>query len=621
MGQEQGPDAHNSVERVGAMREKLFISYSHRDVAWLDMLHDKLGTGIYADAFEMWSDKDIESGKNWHETIEAAIASSRIALLLVSRHFLRSDFAIREELDAILRLSEAAQSGEGLSVWWIPLEKISEEELECARLDRIQAAVASPSKPMCMLSEKELADAIGELSSKLMKQFKSLNGISPTARDQLKRQVAAALASRHTVIDDALAPGGYSMIFKARRSGIPVAVKALVPVPHWEWLGTDFIDRAKIVRNITNSTAIAIRDIADGPTKCVVMEFVGAPTLKSHMQQGTCLTSIGVADVLAQLAGAAGDLHRMDGQPIIGPIQPSHVHYDQDTNKIRISLVHISSETLKSCRQRPTLLLESDALTYLSPERYHGLPVGPRADQYYLGLLALELLQGRPPVEVSSFAHLETKRRFFEDPRSFFGDLPTRQPAFSFILTKMLEQDPQKRWTSMPELKTALQQLASGIVPTSVTKCVADSYNNKLHNNREFFDLFYKSLFSSFDEICAIFNQRNVTMDMQYRKLDHAMRYVFHFNPDIQPTTLDDQVERHSGLGIRMEHFGLFKAAFLDALRKMGTDTYWLDAWSAVLDPALRFMKERTCGEVISPESVCFVAAKDSLAAKDAEAH
>jgi hemoglobin-like flavoprotein len=160
----------------------------------------------------------------------------------------------------------------------------------------------------------------------------------------------------------------------------------------------------------------------------------------------------------------------------------------------------------------------------------------------------------------------------------------------------MLEQDPQKRWTSMPELKTALQQLASGIVPTSVRKCVADSYNNKLHNNREFFDLFYKSLFRSSDEICAIFNQRNVTMDMQYSKLDHAMRYLFHFDPDIQPTTLDDQVERHSGLGIRMEHFGLFKVAFLEALRKMGTDTYWLDAWSAVLDPALRFMRERTCG-------------------------
>ena len=91
------------------MREKIFVSYSHKDHARsLNMLQSKLGTGIYADAFDLWSDKRIESGQLWPQQIVSAIASSRIALLLVSRNFLGSDFIINEELPAIF---EAWRSG------------------------------------------------------------------------------------------------------------------------------------------------------------------------------------------------------------------------------------------------------------------------------------------------------------------------------------------------------------------------------------------------------------------------------------------------------------------------------------------------------------------------------
>ena len=585
------------------MREKIFVSYSHKDDArFLNMLQSKLGTGIYADAFDLWSDKRIESGQLWPQQIVSAIASSRIALLLVSRNFLGSDFIINEELPAILRLGEAAQSGEGLCIWWVPLETISREELQYAKLDKIQAVQVS--KPLSELNEKELADAIGGLSAKLMKALKLLSDFSPAARDEFKNEVAAALASTNTVIEDAFAPGDYSIIYRAKRLGNSVAVKALIPVQRREWLAKDFIDRANSVRNVTNATAIVINDIFDRKIKCAVMEFVSAPTLKVQLEQGGCLPYTQVTDVLAQLAGVAADLHQMDGQPIIGPIDPSHVHYDNATKKARISLLRISNETLKSCRQRPTLLLDSDALTYLSPERYHGRDVGTLVDQYYIGLLGLELLQRKPPVEVASFADLETKRKFFESPREFFGDLPVQHPAFSFILTKMLEQDPQKRWKCMFELTDALQQAAEGIVPTAVKTHVVDNYKTKLRDNRSFFDLFYRNLFRASDEICAIFTQLEVTMNEQYQKLDHALRYLFSFDPRIEPTTLDDHAERHRKLGLRAEHFEFFRAAFLDTLRKTTDDTYSLDAWRAILEPGLTFMKDRVCCETVTHQRV-----------------
>jgi hypothetical protein len=80
-------------------------------------------------------------------------------------------------------------------------------------------------------------------------------------------------------------------------------------------------------------------------------------------------------------------------------------------------------------------------------------------------------------------------------------------------------------------------------------------------------------------------------MDEQYRKLDDAVRYLFSFDPSIEPTTLDEHAEMHREFELRAEHFELFRAAFLDALRAAQiTDQYSQDAWRAILDPALAFM-------------------------------
>ena len=68
-------------------------------------------------------------------------------------------------------------------------------------------------------------------------------------------------------------------------------------------------------------------------------------------------------------------------------------------------------------------------------------------------------------------------------------------------------------------------------------------------------------------------------MNEQYQKLDDALRYLFSFDPRIEPTTLDDHAERHRKLGLRAEHFEFFRAAFLDTLRKTTDDTHSLDVW------------------------------------------
>jgi hemoglobin-like flavoprotein len=232
-------------------------------------------------------------------------------------------------------------------------------------------------------------------------------------------------------------------------------------------------------------------------------------------------------------------------------------------------------------------------LTYLIPERYFGLEIDSFADQYYLALLALELLQGQPPVEVNVFADLESKREFFDNPRSFFGDLSDEQPAFSFVLTKMLEKDPENRWSKMSELAALFRDLAVGAVPRAVRQCVVEHYMTKLRDNMTFFERFYHHLFESSDEIGRIFSQRGVKMEEQHGKLAAALHFLVLFDPG-NMTTLDAQAAKHLEFGIKREHFDLFKVAFMKSLCEAQIeDSYSHDAWCAILGPALEFMKEK----------------------------
>jgi hemoglobin-like flavoprotein len=89
-------------------------------------------------------------------------------------------------------------------------------------------------------------------------------------------------------------------------------------------------------------------------------------------------------------------------------------------------------------------------------------------------------------------------------------------------------------------------------------------------------------------------------MDQQYKKLDSAVHYLFLFDRSIKLTTLDAEAENHRQLGLRAEHFDLFKEAFLEALREVEIDdAYSQDAWRAILDPALAFMREKSCDEAV----------------------
>ena len=80
----------------------LFISYSHKDEEYKDFVVSHLKVLERQGVFDVWDDRRIKGGGNWQTEIDAALDRADIAILLISRHFLTSDFIMDHEVQAVL---------------------------------------------------------------------------------------------------------------------------------------------------------------------------------------------------------------------------------------------------------------------------------------------------------------------------------------------------------------------------------------------------------------------------------------------------------------------------------------------------------------------------------------
>jgi formylglycine-generating enzyme required for sulfatase activity len=150
-------------------RDQLFISYSHVDRGWVERLQTMIRPLVRSEALRLWDDSQIPPGAKWKVEIEKALASAKVALLLVSDDFLASEFVTNKELPPLLRAAEE----EGLCILWVCLGPCF---YEATPIHEYQS-VLPPGEPLEALSP--------------VRQKAALKTIAGAIRDALRSEVAA----------------------------------------------------------------------------------------------------------------------------------------------------------------------------------------------------------------------------------------------------------------------------------------------------------------------------------------------------------------------------------------------------------------------------------------------
>jgi len=125
----------------------------------LDQVLVHLKPYIREDHIRVWSDQSIRPGDEWRRSIEETLDAATVAILLVSPHFLASDFISSDELPPLLD----ARRTRGLRIYWF---LVSACAYRITPIANYQAA-HDIAKPLASLGQAEIDSVLAAACARI----------------------------------------------------------------------------------------------------------------------------------------------------------------------------------------------------------------------------------------------------------------------------------------------------------------------------------------------------------------------------------------------------------------------------------------------------------------------
>jgi len=608
------------------MGQKLFLSYSKGNSTWRERFLRHLETMIGIE--KLWIDrKSIPDGLAWRQELAKGLADSRCALLLLTPAYLKlGGFANDTELPMLLE-----QRNQGLQLLPVLVEPCSWEfqhpelkeqfvtwrngtKIVVGREVLRAVSEAGDDERTAAARESAIDRAVMEVCERVRQAFGVLGQITEQQRNDLFDQTKSAFesdltptakaleAERVTLRKEPLGCGGFAVVYRGTYENQDVVVKA-IPTAAWRnRVHTALESAVSASERLRDPSFIRVkRFIVNPEVQAIVMEYIDWQTLDKKLAEcpGRRLPPCYVARILAKISRAQDEAHKQKTH--VGALSPSNIHVN-DEWEVRLSPIRIEGHLARGLTLSTGQLVNWDILAMLTPETYGGRqPTSPddlaAQEQYYLGLLGLELLLGRRPVEISCFQDLAEKAKFFDDPRAFFDgrdgadQWTDENPALAYVLARMLSRNPADRFSSSKVASEELLRVCEGRIPDELRRCLEADLKNVISEG--FATRFYGRLFNARSTLKTLFKKDN-----QSRMLARAVRDLVVFRSEDGVSPFLDHVNTHKAIvNITAEDVEAFRVAFVAeviATCEQGTGTLSAksrgDAWNAVLKLGLSFM-------------------------------
>jgi predicted Ser/Thr protein kinase len=309
---------------------------------------------------------------------------------------------------------------------------------------------------------------------------------SPTPETESVLTAAADIAPETTLLDKfkvikILGRGGMGTVYQVRHLhlGTEFAFKCLNKRRQNDSVWRRFQVEARAAHKLDHRHLIKVHDsglMPDGQPY-LIMDYVDGVTLGDEIARLGRLPIARVLKIFFQVASALQYAH--ENGVIHRDIKPSNIMLVNDGSRLVVKVVDFGIAKLTGIDEfnQQTLTRTGEIFgspLYMSPEQCLGTTVDARSDLYSTGCMMYEALTGAPPImgdsALATMMKHQSEKPLSLKEASLGLDFP---PQLDAIVAKLLEKDPQMRYSNAESLRADLVSLERALNSDMVAPVIA----------------------------------------------------------------------------------------------------------------------------------------------------